>query len=286
LANKSYFQNILVPVDGSRFSFQNIEVAADIAEKFNSKVTVLHVVPHVIAHPPKEYTQQVSDSVRKEMENWFLQRGKQALEEAKMLFAERTLKVEALLEQFTDPAETILKVAREKKSDLIVVGSRGTGEIEDFALGSVAEKVCRYAECTVLIVKGGRRISRILVAVDGSKHAQKAIEHTVQMALKYNATVTLLNVAQTIYPYLTSDGAKKIGELIVSAAAKHVKELKVDERVEIGRPAKIILDIAKNENYDLIALGSRGLNPAMSFLLGSVSDIVARYAQCSVLIVR
>jgi len=286
LANKSYFQNILVPVDGSRFSFQNIEVAADIAEKFNSKVTLLHVVPHVIAHPPKEYAQQVSDSVRKEMENWFLQRGKQALEEAKMLFAERTLKVDTLLEQFTDPAETILKVAKEKKSDLIVVGSRGTGEIEDFALGSVAEKVCRYAECTVLIVKGGRRISKVLVAVDGSKHAQNAIEHTVQMALKYNATVTLLTVAQTIYPYLTSDGARKIGELIVSAAAKHVKELKVDERVEVGRPAKIILDIAKNENYDLIALGSRGLNPAIGFLLGSVSDIVARYAQCSVLIVR
>jgi nucleotide-binding universal stress UspA family protein len=56
-----------------------------------------------------------------------------------------------LLEQFTDPSETILKVAKEKKSELLIVISRGASEIENLAWGSVAEKVCRYGECTVLI---------------------------------------------------------------------------------------------------------------------------------------
>jgi nucleotide-binding universal stress UspA family protein len=65
-----------------------------------------------------------------------------------------------------------------------------------------------------------------------------------------------------------------------------VKELKVDKRVEIGDPTKTILEVAKNENYDLIALGCRGLNPAERFLLGCVSDKVAGHAQCSVLIVK
>ena len=285
MTNKSCFQNILVPTDGSRFSFQNEEVAANIANKFNSRVTVLHVVSHAIRHLPMEFAQQVPDSIRKEMEGWFLQRGKQALEEAKRLFAGNA-QLDSMLVEFANPAETILKVAREKKSDIIVIGNRGTGEIEEFTLGSVADKVLRYAECTVLIVKRGTAISKILVAVDGSKHAQKALEYAVQLALKYNASVTLINVAQTVYPYLKADAAKSIGELIVSEAARQVKELKVDKRVEIGDPTKTILEVAKNENYDLIALGCRGLNPAERFLLGCVSDKVAGHAHCSVLIVK
>jgi nucleotide-binding universal stress UspA family protein len=277
---------MLVPIDGSRFSFQNEEVAANIANKFNSRVTVLHVVPHAIRHQSTEFAQQVPDSIREEMEDWFLQRGKQALEEAKRFFAGGNVRVDTMLVEFADPAETILKVAKEKRSDIIVIGNRGTGEIEEFALGSVAEKVLRYAECTVLIVKRETAISKILVAIDGSKHAQKALEYAVQLALKHNASVTLINVTQTVYPYLKANAAKSIGELIVSKAARQVKELKVDKRVEIGQPAKTILEVAKNENYDLIALGNRGLIPAERFLFGSVSDKVAGHAQCSVLIVK
>jgi nucleotide-binding universal stress UspA family protein len=121
------------------------------------------------------------------MEDWFLERGKQALEEAKRLFTGGKARVNTMLVEFADPAETILKVAKGKGSDIIVIGNRGTGEIEEFSLGSVAEKVSKYAECTVLIFKKGMKMSKILVAVDGSKHAQKALDYAVQLALKYKA---------------------------------------------------------------------------------------------------
>lgn len=286
MTKNSYFQNILVPIDGTRFSLQAEEVAADIAKKFNSKVTVLSVVPHEIKHPPEEYSQQVPDSIRRDIEGFFVQKGKQALGEAKALFAEEKVQVDTIIEEFADPPETILDVAKEKKSDLVVIGNRGASEIEDFTLGGVAEKVSRHAECPVLIVKKGTVISKILVAVDGSKHAQKALEHAVQLALKYNAAVTLLNVAQTLLPHLKTETAKSMGDRVVSQAAAQMKELKVDKRVEVGHPAKTILDVAKKGNYDLIALGSRGLNPAKRFFMGSVSDKVSRHAHCSVLIVK
>lgn len=286
MTNSSHFKNMLVPVDGSRFSIQAQEVAVDIAKKFNSKVTVLYVIPHEIKHPPAEYSTQVPESIRKEMEGWFSQKGAQALEGAKMLFAGEKVQVDTILEEFADPPETILDVAREKKADLVVMGNRGTSEIESFDLGGVAEKVSKHAECPVLIVKKGTAISKILVAVDGSKHAQKALEHAAQLALKYGAAVTLLNVAQTVLPHIKTETAKSMGDRVVSEAAAKVKELKVDKRVEIGHPAKIILDIAKKGNYDLIALGSKGLSPAKRFVFGSVSDKVARHAHCSVLIVK
>jgi len=277
---------MLVPIDGSRFSFQSEEVAADIADKFGSRVTILHVVPQTIRNPSPEFVQQVSDSIRKEMEKWFLERGKQALEEAKKLFVGGGARINTMLVDFANPAETILKVAEEKGSDTIVISNRGTGEIEEFSLGSVAEKVSKHAKCAVLIVKKGMKMSKILVAVDGSDHAQKALDYAVQLALKYKSSVTLMNVAQTVYPFLKVDAAKSIGELIVSNAANRVKDLKVNRRVEIGDPARTIIEVAKSENYDLIVLGSRGLNPAKKFLLGSVSDKVAGHAQCSVLIVK
>jgi len=168
----------------------------------------------------------------------------------------------------------------------LIMSNRGTSEIEDFTLGGVAEKVLRHAECPVLVVKKGTMISKILVAVDGSKHAQKALEYAVQLALKFKATLTLLNVAPPALPSTKPETVKSMGDRIVSGAAKQVKELKPEKRVEIGHPAKTILDVAKKGNYDLIALGKRGLNPVNRFLLGSVSDKVTRHSQCSVLIVK
>jgi len=281
----SYFQNILVPVDGSHYSLHAEELVADLAKNFNSKVTLLHVVPHEVKHLPKEYS-QFPKNIREEMEGWVLQTGRQTIQEAKALFAQEGMTVETILEEFADPAETILQVAEEKKHDTLVLGNRGKSEIEDFSLGGVAEKVIQHANRPVLVVKKKTTISKILAAVDGSKHAEKALKYAAQLALKYGSQITLINVAQTMVPHIKTDAAKKMGESIVSQAEAQVKGVKTDKRVELGHPAKTILDVAKKGNYDIIALGSRGLNPVKRFFLGSVSDKVARHAQCSVLIVR
>jgi nucleotide-binding universal stress UspA family protein len=286
LTDNSYFQNVLVPVDGSRFSLQAEEVALDIAKRFNSRVTVLYVVPHAILHPPTGQYREVPSSIRKEMEGMFVQKGRQALSQAKVLFGGEKVLVDTILEEFADPPETILDVAKERKTNLVVMGNRGTSEIEDFTLGGVAEKVSKYAKCPVLLVKKGTAVSKILVAIDGSKHAQRALEHTVQLASKYRAAVTLLNVAQTFLPQINVEKAKSMGERILADAAEKVEGLKVDKKVEVGHPAKTIIDFAKKGNYDLIAVGCRGLNPAKRFFMGSVSDKVSRHAQCSVLIVK
>jgi nucleotide-binding universal stress UspA family protein len=87
-------------------------------------------------------------------------------------------------------------------------------------------------------------------------------------------------------PQVRAETVKSVGERIVSEAESQVKDVKVDKKVELGHPAKMILDFAKKGNYDLIALGSRGLSPVSRVFLGSVSDHVARQSECTVLIVR
>lgn len=54
------------------------------------------------------------------------------------------------------PADEILAATSEKDVDLVVVGARGLGLVKRLLLGSVSERVLHEAECSVLVVKGGR----------------------------------------------------------------------------------------------------------------------------------
>lgn len=285
MATQSYFKNLLVAVDDSSYSLQAEETTANLAKAYNSKVTVLHVTPHGIKHQPYPYA-SVPDSIRHEMEGLFEQKGRQVAQQAKALFAQEGVKAEVILEEFADPSETILDVAKEKNCDTLILGNKGSSEIPGFALGGVTENVLRHADCAVLIVKTRPNFSKILVAVDGSKNAQRALNYAMQLGEKYKSNITLLNVAQTMLPRIQEETAKNMGERVVSEAASHVKGVRVDKKVEVGHPAKTIIDFAGNGNYDLTVLGSRGLNPVKRFVLGSVSDKVARHAPCSVLITK
>ncbi len=285
MVDNSYFKKLLVPVDASPYSLQAEELAANLAKNFSSKVTLLHVIPHAIRHQPPKYF-DLPGNIREEIEGSYIQKGKQVIQQAKALFDQEGVKAEMILEEFGDPAETILQLAEEKRSNVLILGNRGSSDTTELALGEVAEKVVRHAECSVLIVKKKTPFSRILVAFDGSKHSQKALKKAAQLALKYESQLTLLNVAQTMLPQMRAEAAKSMGERVVSDAVSRVKDVEVDKKVELGHPAKTILDVAKNGDYDVIVLGRRGLNPVRRFFLGSVSDHVVRNSECTVLIVK
>jgi len=286
MKGESYFKKILVPVDGSHPCLHAEELAAVIAKNFKSKVTVIHVVSHELLHRRLELHYQVPPSVLTEITNWFFQAGRKVLWDAEALFKEEGIEVDDRIVEYEDPAETILRVAKDEKYDLVVMGNRGETEAEVSSLGSVAEKVSRHAECPVFIVKQKTKISKILVAIDGSENSKKALEHAVQLAQKHKAKITLLNVGEAKLFGFKPEVAKDIGEHILSDAATKVKEVRFNKQLEFGNPAETIIEVAKKGNYDIIVVGSRGVSSVKRFFLGSVSDDVSHHAQCSVLIVR
>ena len=146
-------------------------------------------------------------------------------------------------------------------------------------------------------------ITKILVAIDGSEHADKALDFALDLAEKYSATITLVNVFQVpmfgylgepfAYPALLAEftnEVKRMHEQILSKALKKAKELKPNLKIstvlEEGRPSDKIVETAKEGNFDLIVMGHRGLGRVKEFFLGSVSDRVADEAHCPVLIVK
>jgi nucleotide-binding universal stress UspA family protein len=286
MTSQNYFKNLLVPVDGSTSCLRAKQLAALIAKKFQSKVTVVHVVSHDFMHPELKAHHQLPALVLHELDRVYLKAGKKILRHAEELFLEQDIVVETELIKAEDPAETILEMAKERGFDLIVIGNRAKTQQERFALGSVTEKVSMYASCPVLITKRQTEIHRLLVAVDGSEQANKALDHAVAIAKNFGAKITLLHVEEAKLFGLKPEIVKKVGEEILLETESRIEGVSFDKSLKAGSPVEIILKIAGLGDFDLIVMGSRGLSSIKRFLLGSVSADVSMHARTSVLLVR
>ena len=147
-------------------------------------------------------------------------------------------------------------------------------------------------------------IKKILVAIDGSQSADHALDFGLDLAEKYSAEVLMATVFDSPQPSLvvkgmlytptsTENHLKKLKDFhekilldALNKAKKNSPKLKVSTKLFEGRPADKIVETAKEEDFDLIVIGSRGLGGIKEFFLGSVSDRIADHAPCPVLIVK
>lgn len=139
------FKNILLGVDGSEHALHTAKTAADLARSLNSET--LRIVVAFEAFPPYlgEPNMQTAISGRMKEAETIL---KKAMEVVGDIPSEVHTEI---LEG--PPAEAILDVAKTRKSDLIVMGSRGLGRLAGALLGSQSQKVVQHASCPVLIVR-------------------------------------------------------------------------------------------------------------------------------------
>ena len=142
---------------------------------------------------------------------------------------------------------------------------------------------------------------KILLPVDESPFSALAIKVLLQQVRPKETEVLVLHVVDVLATLSMYDSygpaieIEKIEQERESRAEELVKTVAesirgagfaTTARVERGEPKRAIVDVAKEWGADLIMIGSHGRKGVDLFLLGSVSDAVARYALCSVLIVR
>ncbi len=143
---------------------------------------------------------------------------------------------------------------------------------------------------------------KILVAVDGSEHAYKALDVAADLAEKYGASLLVLHVIvkHAIPPYfegLAVEKAEQIFKTLGTEVAEKIFaecEARVRDRslksmetaVAEGEPARAITDHANNEAVDLIAMGTRGLSGLQDVVIGSVAHRVNILSQCPVITVK
>lgn len=141
---------------------------------------------------------------------------------------------------------------------------------------------------------------KTLIALDGSPASEQALDLACTLLAGKEAAVCLFHVipGPLIYGYgepikgqpYEPAMARAEAEAFLRRQAQHLRERGIGPRitheVEIGEPAGLIVGAAERDGTDLIVLGSRGLNVAERFMLGSVSSRVVTHAPCGVLVVH
>ena len=137
---------------------------------------------------------------------------------------------------------------------------------------------------------------KILVPTDGSEFAKKAQKHALFLAKVTGAEIVAVSVTENnfVNGLPLDDEVYQLNQILKERSEENLKDfdelneddLKITHVIKEGSPAKCILEVAKDEDVDLIVMGSSGKSGFDRFIMGSVADKVVNSAKCAVLVVH
>lgn len=136
---------------------------------------------------------------------------------------------------------------------------------------------------------------KILLPVDGSKHADNAADYAAELAKSTGAKIVLLYCRKTVPTFLGEPNSDEYLESLMLAAEKIMKPYRrklteagvpFEDLIIGGAVAEVIANAASGEKCDLIIMGSKGKSELEGLLLGSATHRVLQTAPCPVLVVR
>ncbi len=290
---------VVLAYDGSPCAEAALQLAAQLPWPAPTRLTVVSVIDHRDIAGYGEAALLFAASASSEHE--LAATAQRALDEAAGRLRAPGRTVETRLEHGR-PAATIVRLAAEQATDLILVGSRGLGPWSALLLGSVSTEVVDHAPCPVLVARHAA-VERLVLATDGSTSASRAID-TVSAWKLFTGLPALALAVNTVRPpaadwtvalaagwiedhpeelRAVADDQRRLAE----RAAARLSDAGIDAEpmVHTGDAAQRIVEAARGEG-DLVVMGSRGLGTLSRLLLGSVARKVLLHTQASVLIVR
>jgi len=139
------FENLLLAVDGSDHSMRAAQYAGDLARALGSSIVRIVVAFEQIPDYLGEPNRQQAIDARLQQANGILERAQDAV--GSIPGEIHTELIEG------SPAEAVIEIARTRRSNVIVMGSRGLSNMAGLVLGSTSQKVVSHAPCPVLIVR-------------------------------------------------------------------------------------------------------------------------------------
>ncbi|MEO8358975.1 MAG: universal stress protein [Vicinamibacteria bacterium] len=273
-------KHILCPTDFSEPSTRALRHAAALAQKTGATLKVVHVVDHGHLRVEEAYG----------LEPWLMTPAlKNVIDEQMRAFLAplRETRVDHLTEiREGDPCRELLKASVEWSADVVVVATKGKGMWEDLIVGSVAAKLIRRLDCSVITVsnEGARTweapglIARVLCATDSSASSSIALRAGLALARRFQAESIILHVIEG--PEADASEVHYTREQEISSPER------IHYRETSGRAYAEILKVAAAESADLIVIGDRGHSRLVHFFTGSNAERIVAAATCPVLIVR
>ncbi len=283
---------LLLSTDGSEFSEAAIREAIALAKTCSSTIYAVSVA----------VTNREFMALAPELEERLENEVNEHLQEVKKKATQEGVACETIIHVGEEPYEFIVADAKEKKVDMIIMGSQGKKGFKKLMVGSVVGKVIGYAPCSVLVVPKSARMAfkSILLATDGSKYSDAAAVEAMSIAKRCGSSLRVVAVVPSeAAAQLDIVHSEMPHELIVDEElkaaeenVKRVKELAAKEELDVpglilaGRPYEAIINTARENDIDLIVVGSHGRTGIDKLLMGSVAERVVVLSPCPVLIVK
>ena len=282
------FHRILFPVDFSDYSQKLNGQVEWLAQRFNSKVTLLHV----FEIPSSWYGGADAPMLSGEDIVAFANDERQRLQEYSIHIPESRLERVSLE---GGAAWHIANWTKEHDTDLVVMGTHGFGALRRMLLGSVAMKVLHDVDCPVWTQSAKaepagdlQRIGNIVCPIELTDAAEPLLQFANNMAATFGANVHLLHVIpeQDVreYRYFDLDFHRRLNEMATQEIARYQKTVGTNFPLNItsGHIGQDAAELAQRENADLILIG-RGKSRGVLGSLRSHSADIIRTAPCPVL---
>ncbi len=325
------YKKIFIPLDNSKYSNYCEELAVSIAKKSNSELIGGHVYAASLHHKrfkemevglPEKYKEESELKKQREYHNSLIGRGLRMISDSYLDSLERKSKEQNIpFARNIQEGKNYIQLVKDINSndyDLVIIGVRGLGEVQENAIGSVCERVVRRINTDVLIVKNERPLEgRVIVTVDGSEQSFRAVEMASDLAVKYNLELEAVSVYDPHYHHVAFNGIAKIlsgemGEVFKSDEQEKLHEDVIDKGLEKiyqghlesalkkvmesgiklkttlleGKPYDQILKYIDKVQPSLLVLGRTGIHAIDGLDLGSATENILRNAKCNVLITK
>ncbi|OGW23465.1 MAG: hypothetical protein A2077_02780 [Nitrospirae bacterium GWC2_46_6] len=284
------YKTILVAFDGSEYSRAALIESSNRVKRHGGSIIMVHAV----------YFDEEEFGIAPEQREKRFELGKNVCYQARETFsAEFNIDIESIVCE-GEPPDVIGNIAREKKADLIAMGTHGRKGLKRLIMGSVTSKVIVNSQCDVLVVKRPciecvGEYKSILVPFDGSEFSKKALGRACDISKADSADVTVLYVIPRYEEMIGFFRTESIKKSLLNEAQKitdAAKDLAFSRGVSIaatiqeGHAGDRIVEIASAMKHDLIAMGTYGWKGVDKAIMGSATERVIMNASCPVLVVK
>ncbi len=310
------YTRVLVPLDGSSISVQVLPYAELVANAAGASMELLRALPRYPVDMVREASQDFVEGVPppRSLAEWqsvhaeMNEQARQQLEQVAEPLRARGLTVHTTVTE-NDPADAITAAASADPGTLIAVSTHGRSGIGRWMLGSVTDKVVRYAQHPTLVVRatgdepeqGVPKLDRIIVPLDGSALAEAAVPHAVELAKTLDLGISLVrSMAPSTYADHFADSMSDMYDHLMDELEADARDYLRDEAAVVrgmgvedvtesastGPAAQAVLSEIGEAGKALVVMATHGRSGLGRLLLGSVTDRVVRHSHGPVLIIR
>lgn len=295
------FRHLLVPLDGSRLAESVLPATAELARRFQARVTLFHALEQsapITVHGDRHLRQPTeADAYLAGAADWLAARG---------------VRADVLVHREEgDVAGSIAVRAAQVEADLVVLCTHGRSGVRGLLFGRVAQQVLQRGTIPVFLVQPSSRgreqpfsCHRLLVPLDGSEMAETALPAASAVATAFEAEMLLMWAVPTP---VTISGERAAATKLMPTAAAALLEAEVAQAatylqgvaarfrgdgrvvsvvVDRGEPVRVLLDLAAKRDVDLIVMATHGRSGVNAVWAGSVASRIMAQANRPVLLVR